>query len=191
MKLLRLLAFVFFAVLSLPGRADDGAPWYDRAWQNVTDAYYLGNTEYYATFRTWHPHGIYSEDQIKTYQNWPFGLGVGRGRYDDKGDWRGVYVMGFQDSHFKPEWIVGYGWKTHWQIGAESRVGLGYTAGVTTRTDYGNYTPVPLLLPIATLEYRNFSVEGAWVPGGRHYGNVVLFWLKMHSDNKSLFGIGG
>lgn len=191
MKLPRCLLLFLLATLSLPSRADEGAPWYDRAWQRVTDAYYLGNTEYYATFHTWHPRGIYTEDQIKGYQNWPFGLGVGRGRYDDKGNWQGVYVLGFQDSHFKPEWNVGYAWKTHWQLGGETRVGLGYTAGLTTRADYANYTPVPMLLPIASIEYRNYSIEGVWVPGGRNFGNVVLFWLKMRSDNKSLFGIGG
>ena len=86
MKLLRLFALVLVAALAPAARADDAAPWYDRAWQNVTDAYYQGNTEYYAPFHTWHPHGIYTEDQIKTYQSWPFGLGVGRGHYDDKGD---------------------------------------------------------------------------------------------------------
>ena len=191
MTALRLIVLSLLASLSVSVRAEEGNPWYDRAWQRVTDAYYLGNTEYMATFRTWHPHGIYTEDQIKSYQNWPFGLGVGRGRYDDKGDWHGVYVLGFQDSHFKPEWLVGYGWKTHWQLGADTRVALGYTAGVTTRADYGNYTPVPLLLPIASIEHGRYSIEGAWVPGGRHFGNVVLFWFKMRTDNKSLLGIGG
>ena len=62
------------------------------------------------------------------------GFGIGRGYYDQKGNWHGVYAMGFQDSHFKAEWVVGYGWKTHWQVLGDLNVGLGYTAGITTRS---------------------------------------------------------
>ena len=56
------------------------------------------------------------KDKIDSYQNTPIGLGYGHGRFDDKGNWHGLYALGFQDSHFKPEWMAGYGWKTYWPI---------------------------------------------------------------------------
>jgi len=165
--------------------ADDQPGWIERARTELKLTYDLGHTEIYLPFHTWHAPWAYSEEQVKHYQNWPPGFGIGRGRYDDKGDWRGVYAMGFQDSHYLPEWIVGYGWKTYWTLGSDYRVGLGYTAGFTTRADYGHYTPVPLLLPIASLDYRTVSIESAYVPGGKGNGNVFFMWAKWRTDGRS------
>ena len=95
--------------------------------------------------------------------------------------------MAFQDSHFKPEWIAGYGWKTYWPLGSEVRLGLGYTAGLTTRADYGNYAPVPFILPIGSLEYGRFALESAYVPGGKGNGNVFFIWAKWRTEGKPLF----
>lgn len=188
-KAIRLLSAAAVVALALPASADDGKPgFFDRAWTELTDTYRLGTTEYYATFRTWHTPWAYSDEQNKQYQNWPPGFGIGRGRFDDKGNWHGVYAMGFQDSHFKPEWIAGYGWKTYWQAPGDIKFGLGYTAGLTARTDIAHYTPFPIVLPIVSADYGKLSFEGAYVPGGKGYGNVMLLWLKLRTDSTSLFG---
>ncbi|HZV54161.1 MAG TPA: lipid IV(A) palmitoyltransferase PagP [Rhodocyclaceae bacterium] len=184
-------ALMVVAVLAAgqPAYADDQqSGWFDRVRDELGETWTLGTTEYFATFRTWHAPWAYTQDQNKHYQNWPPGFGLGRGRFDNRGNWHGVYAMGFQDSHFKPEWIAGYGWKTYWQAPGDIRLGLGYTAGITARTDIGHYTPVPLLLPIVSVDYGKLSVESAYVPGGKGNGNVFLIWAKLHSDNKSLFG---
>jgi hypothetical protein len=164
--------------------AEEQPGWFDQAWNEVAQTYRGGTTELYLPFHTLHAPWAYTKDKIDQYQNWPPGFGNGRGLFDDKGNWHGVYVMGFQDSHFKPEWIAGYGWKTFWQVGSEARLGLGYTAGVTTRADYG-YVPIPLLLPIASVEYRSLSLETAYVPGGKGNGNVFFMWAKWRVDGKS------
>lgn len=169
-------------------KADDQPGFLDRAKTELSDTWRLGNTEYYATFRTWHLPWAYSDDQNEQYQNWPPGFGIGRGYYDQKGNWHGVYAMAFQDSHFKPEYTVGYGWKTHWNVYGDLKVGLGYTAGLTSRTDIGHYTPVPMVLPIVSADYGKLSVEGAYVPGGKGFGNVLLIWAKWRTDSKSILG---
>jgi hypothetical protein len=186
---IRLFAAAAAFTASVPALADELTPgFFDRARTEVTDTYRLGTTEYYATFRTWHMPWAYTKEQIDRYQGWPPGFGIGRGRFDDKGNWHGVYAMGFQDSHFKPEWIAGYGWKTYWQAPGDVRLGLGYTAGLTARTDIARYTPVPILLPIVSADYGRLSVEGTYVPGGKGYGNVMTLWLKWRTDSKSIFG---
>lgn len=186
-----LLAVAAALVLGQPASAQENKPgWFEQAKNEVSQTWQLGTTEYYATFRTWHLPWAYTEEQNKQYQNWPPGFGIGRGYFDDKGDWHGLYAMGFQDSHFKPEWNVGYAWKTYWQGPGELRFGLGYTAGLTARTDYGHYFPVPMILPIASADYgKKVSVEGAYVPGGKGFGNVILFWAKWHTDSNSIFGL--
>jgi Antimicrobial peptide resistance and lipid A acylation protein PagP len=165
--------------------ADDQPGWFDQAWNEVAQTYRQGSTELYLPFHTLHAPWAYSKEKIAEYQNWPVGFGNGRGLFDDKGNWHGVYVMGFQDSHYKPEWIAGYGWKTYWHLGSDARLGLGYTAGFTTRADYGNYMPIPLLLPIASADYGKFSLESAYVPGGKGNGNVFFMWAKWRLDGKS------
>lgn len=187
MKLLFRSSLVSALIIAAPlSQADDQPGYIDRARAELKLTYELGDTEVYLPFRTWHAPWAYTSEQVKHYQNWPVGFGIGRGRYDDKGDWHGVYAMGFQDSHYLPEWIAGYGWKTYWPIASSDvRLGLGYTAGFTTRADYAHYFPVPLLLPIASLDYRTLSVESAYVPGGKGNGNVFFIWAKWRTDGKS------
>lgn len=174
--------------LGLPVWAQATPGFFDRVRNELGDTWRQGTTEYYATFRTWHSPWAYSEERNKQYQNWPPGFGLGRGRFDDKGNWHGLYAMVFQDSHFKPEWSVGYGWKTYWRAPGDIRLGLGYTAGFTARTDYAHYVPVPLILPMVSADYGKLSVEGVYVPGGKGYGNVMLLSFKWHSDSKNIFG---
>jgi hypothetical protein len=186
--LISLLAGAAALATCLPAHADGLAEWSDKAREELSATWQRGTTEYYATFRTWHPTWAYSEKDNKDYQNWPPGFGLGRGHFDAKGNWHGVYAMGFQDSHYKPEWVVGYGWKTYWQAAESIKLGLGYTVGLTTRTDIGHYTPVPYILPMVSLDFGKLAIEGAYVPGGTGYGNVMLFWAKWHTDSKGLFG---
>jgi hypothetical protein len=175
-------------LIAAPAHAEETTGWFDQVRKELDDTWRLGTTEYYATFRTWHTPWAYTEEQNKQYQNWPPGFGIGRGHFDAKGNWHGLYAVGFQDSHFKPEWVVGYGWKTYWNPIGDIKVGLGYTAGLTTREDIGHYTPIPIILPVVSADYGKLSVEGAYVPGGKGFGNVMLLWLKWRTDSKSLFG---
>jgi hypothetical protein len=120
----------------------------------------------------------YTREKINSYQENPPGLGIGRGLYDSDGDWKGIYAMGFQDSHFKPMWMAGYAYETFWHPGGNWKLGAGYTAFLATRSDIGNYTPFPGILPVASVRYRQVSIETAYIPGGKGYGNVLFFWGK-------------
>lgn len=65
-------------------------------------------------------------------------------RWDDKGNWHGLYLMAFKDSFNKWEPIGGYGWEKTWRPLADDNfhLGLGYTLGVTARDNW-NYIPIP------------------------------------------------
>jgi palmitoyl transferase len=89
--------------------------------------------------------------------------------------------MGFQDSHSKPEYQVGYGYKTFWPVGGDFKAGIGYTVFIGARANYHNYAPFPAILPIISLEYaKAISLDAAYVPGGNGNGNVLFFWTKAH-----------
>jgi palmitoyl transferase len=90
--------------------------------------------------------------------------------------------MGFQDSHFKPQWMTGYVWRAVWRPAEDMRLGLGWTAFVMARADIGHYTPFPGILPTASIGYKKLSLETTYVPGARGAGNVLFFWGKWHFD---------
>jgi palmitoyl transferase len=172
------LLLVVAAALSGVPPAYAGEPdgWLARARNELVETWQEGTPELYLPLHTQHLRGYYTREKIDSYQETPWGFGYGHGRFDARGNWHGVYAMGFQDSHYKPEWLLGYGWKTYWTLGAGLELGLGYTAGLTTRSDIGHYTPVPLVLPIGSLDYHGVSLETTYVPGGKGYGNIFFFW---------------
>ena len=156
----------------------DGQRWYERLWAPIPNAYDVGSYEFYLPFKTYHLRSAYSEDKIATYQEKPKGFGVGRGFYNERGNWEGVYAMAFQDSHFKPMYMAGYGWQAIWRPAEDTRIGLGYVGGLMSRSDIWGYAPFPIVLPAASIAYKNFSLNGAFVPGGGGWGNVAFFWAK-------------
>jgi hypothetical protein len=182
---LRTLAIAAGLLIALPAQpalaADTALPgWLDRVVDEVTTTAREGTPEFYLPMHTYHMRWAYTKEKIDSFQENTLGLGYGHGRFDEKGNWHGLYAMGFQDSHFKPEWLAGYGWKKYWRLSENARFGLGYTAGFTTRSDIGSYTPAPIILPIGSIDYRETSLEAAYVPGGKGYGNILFFWLKWH-----------
>ena len=158
--------------------ADADKPWYQRLWSPITNAYDNGDWEIYLPLRTHHLRSYYTADKIATYQESPRGFGLGSGLYNEHGNWEGVYAMAFQDSHFKPMYMAGYGWKAMWRPAEDVRLGLGYTAGLMSRTDIIGYVPFPIVLPMASVAYKGLSLEGTFVPGGKGFGNIFFIWAK-------------
>jgi lipid IVA palmitoyltransferase len=85
----------------------------------------------YIPINTWHNRNYYRKEGINGFNERPWGLGVGKYRYDADGDWHVIYAMAFLDSQSDVEPIVGYGFQKVWRASENVRFGLGYTAGVT------------------------------------------------------------
>lgn len=147
-----------------------------RIWQE-------GDSDFYLPLHTHHLRFAYDRAKIDSYQENPLGLGYGRSLYQD-GVWRGLYLMGFQDSHYKPSYMLGYGHQWLWQPAPDWRVGGGFTAFVMTRADIGHDTPFPGVLPMASLGWRVASLEMAYVPGTRGAGNILFFWGRIELDRQ-------
>jgi palmitoyl transferase len=177
--LIQLMAAIATIAAAVPAQAEEAEKgWFASARDNLTQTWDQGSHELLIPTYTWHLPFAYTREKINEYQNYPYGLGYGRGRIDAKGNYHGVFAMGFQDSHFKPEWMIGYDWKTYWTLGSETKAGLGFVTGLTARTDYSHYLPIPFILPAASIEYGRLSLEAAYVPGGKGNGNVVFFTTK-------------
>ena len=113
--------------------------WLRRIWDPVANAFNNGSLEFYLPFKTYHSRSTYTQEQIDSYQENPLGFGIGRGLYNERGNWEGVFAMGFQDSHFKPSYTGGYSWKAIWRPADDVRLGLGYIAGLMSRSDVLSY----------------------------------------------------
>ena len=155
----------------------------DQAMANMAATWQSSQYELYVPLHTWHNRAMYSADKIDGYNENPWGLGVGKYHYDAEGDWHAWYAMAFLDSHHDVEPIAGYGYQKMWRPSGDWRLGAGFTAGVTMRSDY-HYVPLPVILPTASVEYGRFSLQATYIPGAAGAGNVLFTWARWQFADK-------
>ena len=132
----------FCSVAQAEGNATDKG-WFSTFTDNVSQTWTAPeHYDLYVPAITWHARFAYDKEKTDKYNERPWGAGFGQSRWDEKGNWHGIYLMAFKDSFNKWEPIGGYGWEKTWRPLADENfhVGLGYTAGVTARDNW-NYIP--------------------------------------------------
>jgi len=164
-------------------QSTESKSWYASAWdtagQHLSDLWTKGDVELYVPFWSYHLPFAYSPEKRASYTEYPAGGGLGKGWYNASGNWEGVYVMGFQDSHAQPMYMAGYGWVPTWNpINEQSRIGIGATVFLFMRSDINGYAPTPGILPMVTAGYGPIDVQMAYIPGGEGNGNVLFWWAK-------------
>ncbi|WP_437612348.1 lipid IV(A) palmitoyltransferase PagP [Erwinia sp. V71] len=129
---------------------------------------------------TWHNRWTYDKEKTDRYNERPWGAGGGVSRYDENGNWNGIYLMAFKDSYNKWEPIGGYGWEKTWRPLADDnfRIGAGYTVGATARDNW-HYIPIPVLLPLASVGYGPATFQMTYIPGTYNNGNVFFAWGRL------------
>lgn len=147
-------------------------------WRELTEVWADGRTDLYLPLHTHHLRFAYDRANIERYQETPWGFGLGSS-LDEGRRWRGLYAMAFQDSHYKPSYMAGYGRQWLYPLGDGLRVGGGFTVFVMSRADIGHYTPFPGILPTASVEAGRLALEMAYVPGGHNNGNILFFWARV------------
>lgn len=170
-----------FAMLLLPITAFAEEPVNQSAWSHVKDTltqtWQSQNYELYIPVNIWHNRSNYSKEKIDSYNENPWGLGLGKYRFDDDGDWNSVYAMAFLDSHSDVEPIVGYGFQKMWRPTDNFHLGAGYTVGLTVRKQ-SHYIPVPVIAPLLSVEYKKMAVQSTYILGGEGHGNILFTWLN-------------
>ncbi|WP_369788881.1 lipid IV(A) palmitoyltransferase PagP [Rouxiella sp. WC2420] len=183
-----LLASPVLAENSLPGVTSENSieqpsgfsGWWS-SWKNDVSTTWSAPQRHdlYLPVITWHNRLTYDRAHTDNYNERPWGAGYGISRYDEKGDWHGLYIMAFKDSFNKWEPIGGYGYEKIWRPLQDQgfKLGLGYTAAVTARNNY-NYIPIPLVLPLASIGYERLTLQATYIPGTYNNGNVFFAWLR-------------
>lgn len=153
---------------------------WQRFKKNVSDTWYHApNWDLYIPLNTWHNRMTYSREKIDSYNERPWGIGIGKSRFDTEDDWHALYAMKFQDSHNKWEPFLGYAYQKVWYPDEKRnwRLAIGFTTAITARNEY-NYIPIPIALPLFGLEYKKLAIQNAYVPGGKNDGNVLFTWAR-------------
>ena len=188
------LPFAALLMLALTGPAQafdcSADSWWGRKCLRIKEVSQTGKHDLYLPFYAYHGRDTYSSERLEQFNENAFGVGFGRSLVTDRGrfpdDWDGIYVMGFRDSHRDLQWMGGYAYQTY--LGTETfNFGIGYTAALTSRKDIANGFPVPLLLPMASINYRDFSLMASYVPrisGNKGNGDVLFLFGHYSFDEK-------
>lgn len=147
--------------------------------RNVSQTWDSDEYNYYLPVWTWHNRFTYDKEKTDRYNENPWGIGIGKYRYDSDNDWHSLYAMEFMDSNNRVQPIIGYGFQKMWIPGDIDgfRMGAGFTLSITARHEY-NYIPMPLPLPLVSIEYGHLAFQATYVPGTYNNGNVLFAWLR-------------
>ncbi|AIR61232.1 MULTISPECIES: lipid IV(A) palmitoyltransferase PagP [Cedecea] len=181
-KLFSILIFVCTLGLSASAAAEDG--FFSNAWETFSGqvSKTWNEPEHYDLYVpaiTWHARFAYDKEKTDRYNERPWGAGFGQSRWDEEGNWNGIYLMAFKDSFNKWEPIGGYGWEKTWRPLSDDNfhMGLGYTVGVTARDNW-KYIPIPVVLPLASIGYGPATFQMTYIPGTYNNGNVYFAWMR-------------
>ena len=64
-------------------------------------------------------------------------------------------------------------------LAGELKAGVGFTAFLTSRSDTLKGVPVPVVLPLASLQYRKSAVMASFMPGPKGNGNVLFLFGRI------------
>lgn len=132
-----------------------------------------GNSDLYLSGYAWHNRYTYRPEKINSYNEAAWGTGLGKGLFNEKGDWEGIYALAFLDSHSHVEPAVGYAFLKVAHLGQNLRAGIGYTVLITQRADIFDGIPFPGALPWASVFYKNLALSATYIPGAVGAGNVL------------------
>ena len=171
-----LLPILLLPVAARADETNNGSTW-SYIQDTLSQTWNANDYELFIPINIWHNRSYYSSDKIDSYNENPWGLGVGKYRFDNDGDWHSLYVMAFSDSHKDIEPVAGYAFQKMWRPGNGFRIGAGYTVGLTMRQDF-NYLPIPIAAPLASIEYKQLALQSAYIFGGEGNGNILFTWLR-------------
>ena len=156
------------------------APWHKRVIPRLKQIIHEGNNDLYFTGYTWHNRYVYTAENLalKQYNEQAWGGGLGKGLYDEDGDWHALYAIAFLDSHKNVEPWGGYAFLKMLHDRNDFHFGGGFTLAITMRPDILNGYPFPAATPLVSVGYKRLAVIAAYVPGKQNIGNVLFVFAR-------------
>lgn len=152
--------------------------WSKHICHRLTQIWTEGRPELYLSGYAWHNRYTYSQTKLNTYNEQAWGGGLGKGFYDEDGDWHALSAIAFLDSHKNLEPAAGYTFLKILPLSEHTRIGAGYSLLITARPDIFHNIPFPGILPWASLTYRRATLSATYIPGAKGAGNVLFLLTK-------------
>lgn len=146
--------------------------------QRLHQVMYEGYSELYVSGYAWHNRYVYTPEKIRSYNEKAWGGGLGKGFFDEKGNWHGLFTYAFLDSHKNVEPVAGYAYLKVATLHKELKAGIGYSVLITVRPDLNKGIPFPGALPWASVFYKRITLAATYIPGFNHNGNVLYLLGK-------------
>ncbi len=168
------------SVNTVPGTDSGDDNWIRASAKLIGAIWREGSWEVFAPLHAWHNREAYPKYKIEGYNEDPWGFGIGRYRMDYKNNRDGILAIGFSDSNWHFEPLLLYSWEKIWRDRRDFfRFSAGYVAGFTTRKEW-HWCPIPMALPIVSVEAGPFSYSNTYIPGlGKENGNVWFSWASV------------
>lgn len=168
------------SVNTVPGTDSGDDNWIRASAKLIRAIWREGSWEVFAPLHAWHNREAYPKYKIEGYNEDPWGFGIGRYRMDYKNNRDGILAIGFSDSNWHFEPLLLYSWEKIWRDRRDFfRFSAGYVAGFTTRKEW-HWCPIPMALPIVSVEAGPFSYSNTYIPGlGKENGNVWFSWASV------------
>ena len=112
-----------------------------------------GQNEILVSGYSWHTPWTWTAEKRAEENEHAWGGGWARSTERENGDTDTVYFLVFSDSHYEPEYNLGYGWTTWWRPRDSLQPGSAYTLMLVSRQDIWGGAPFPALLPLVALRY--------------------------------------
>lgn len=183
----RAILAILLLLFSAPAAAAECADlweWLNKACRRVVDTYEKGDNVLILSGYAWHTPWTWTAQKRAEENELAWGAGLGRMVEHPNGDTETVFFLVFSDSHYRPEYNLGYGWSTYWRERDQIQPGLGYTAMLVARNDIFNGWPFPAVLPLVSLRYQKFTLIGTYIPtlGGVNNGSILYVFGKVVLD---------
>lgn len=187
-KTVALLA-VLAAIVSTPARAApecaDLWEWLNTGCRRLVDTYRNGSNEVLVSGFAWHTPWTWTAERRAEENQYAWGGGWARSADRENGDTDTVYFLVFSDSHYEPEFNLGYAWTTWWRPRDSLQPGLGYTLMLISRQDIWGGVPFPAILPLVSLRYDKVTVFSTYIPtlnGGINHGSILYVFGRIAID---------
>lgn len=162
--------------------------WWNASTGRVSKIFDEGKNDFYLTLYAYHDRFTYTSEKLKELNEGAFGLGLGRSIVNENGNDEMIFAMTHLDSHSDIQVNAGYAWVKKFHVMENLQLGIGYAAGLVSRSDFAGRIPIPFILPLGTIDFGKGTLNIILIPklnDGINNGNVLFIFAKFSWERKS------
>lgn len=149
---------------------------------NVENIYDNGDLSLILSGYAYHGRKTYTPEKIASFNEKAWGLGISKVLRNEKDNEEALQFLVLSDSHSKPQLNALYSYQWMQPLGSKLEAGIGYTAGLFSRTDIIGGMPFPAVLPLLTFGTREAKLIMTYIPrisASKGNGDVLYLGFRI------------